>query len=510
MLFHSYVFILFFLPCTIALYYLLNDMNHNKGAKVALLAMSLWFCAYYSVSCLFLLLGSIAWNYCASRLLCADKAGAGGQSAVPGDGKASADGCFAASGRRKAVLTLGICGNLALLFYFKYTSFFLENINALFHTSLSVKKLILPLGISFLTFQQIAYLVDSYRGETRGYGLLDYSLFVAFFPKLASGPIVTHGQLLPQFGQPERRRFDEQYFALGLRSFCAGLSKKVLLADVLGVGADWGFANAASLTGADVVLTSLLYTFQLYFDFSGYCDMACGIAKMLHLDLPANFELPYRSLSIAEFWRRWHMTLGGFLRKYIYIPLGGNRRGLLRTLGNTMAVFLISGIWHGANWTFVFWGFLHGAASVFYRLVGKQWDRLPRIVRLLVNFAFVNVAWLLFRSASVSEFFTLLERLFAGGYAGVSRGLLDCFDILELNYLETHIGALGRLTARYPGIYMTLFLAVAALLSLLPKKGLEGTDSMKRSVGGAVLCSVGLFWSVLSLSGMTTFLYFGF
>ena len=267
----------------------------------------------------------------------------------------------------KPLLIFGIIANVALLGYFKYADFFIENVNSLFGTNIDLLNLALPLAISFFTFQQIAYLVDSYRKETKEYSFLNYALFVTFFPQLIAGPIVHHKEMMPQFENKWNLVKKYKNIALGLFIFSIGLFKKVVIADTFAIWATNGFDNATTLNLFEAWATSLSYTFQLYFDFSGYTDMAIGIALLFNIKLPINFNSPYKALNIQDFWRRWHITLGRFLRDYIYIPLGGNRTGKFRNYLNLLITFLIAGIWHGASWMFVFWGFLHGVAMVVHR-----------------------------------------------------------------------------------------------------------------------------------------------
>ncbi len=244
--------------------------------------------------------------------------------------------------------------NLGILFFFKYFDFFLTNINKLFSQSFSYLNIILPLGISFYTFQQISYVADVYKGNAQAYNFIDYALFVTFFPQLIAGPIALHTEMVPQFQNKKNYAINTDNLAEGIYDFSCGLAKKVLIADKLGQAVDAGFASIENLTTGTAWIVMLAYTLQIYLDFSGYCNMADGIAKMFNFTLPVNFNSPYRSKSIPEFWQRWHMTLGRFLRQYIYFPLGGNRKGKFRTYLNTLVVFLISGLWHGANWTFIY------------------------------------------------------------------------------------------------------------------------------------------------------------
>lgn len=449
--------------------------------------MSLWFYAYFHVSYLALIIASILGNFGCSKLIHRQERGAL---------------------KRKLLLVLGIIGNVGVIFYFKYFNFFLENINVVLKANFSIGDILMPLGISFFTFQQISYLVDSYRGETAQYSFLDYALFVTFFPQLVAGPIVLHQEMIPQFQEKERKKFSHDMFATGLWLFAIGLFKKVMIADTLGKGVDWGFSNLPLLTGPDAFIVSLLYTLQIYFDFSGYCDMACGIANMFHFELPINFNSPYKSTSILEFWQRWHMSLSRFLRKYIYFPLGGSRKGTARTMINVLVVFLISGIWHGAAWTFILWGVLHGVANVLCRLLQKVWDKVPKLLRWLTTFLFVDLAWILFRSESLEDAGILYNKLFTPWEWKVSGGLMQQFDILEFTYVEEHIGFLGAFVNQFPIIHLAIFLVLALFLALIPKNCHEKKfePNVKNAIGSVVL----LVWSIVSLSGLSTFLYFNF
>ncbi len=337
MLFNSYIFILLFLPVSVSIYFLLNKAHQYVLSNIWLIGMSLWFYAYFNVDYIVIILVSISGNYILSRMLYT---------------KSINKNSF----MKKTVLIIGILINIISIFYFKYFDFFITNINALFHQNFELKNILLPLGISFFTFQQISYLIDSYRGETKDYGFIEYALFVSFFPQLIAGPIVLHSEVIPQFRDRELRKFNHDNMAKGLYIFAIGLFKKVLIADTFAKAVSWGFNSYLSISSMDTFLVSLFYTFQLYFDFSGYCDMAIGIGNMFNIQLPANFNSPYKATSITDFWSRWHMSLTRFLRQYVYIPLGGNRKGKIRTYVNIMIVYLISGIWHGANWTFIIWG----------------------------------------------------------------------------------------------------------------------------------------------------------
>ena len=382
--------------------------------------------------------------------------------------------------------------------------------NLLFDTSIPLLSVLMPLGISFFTFQQISYLVDSYRGETDHYSFIDYALFVTFFPQLVAGPIVLHNEMIPQFNDTYKKTLNQDMLSKGIYLFSIGLFKKVLLADTLGNAVNWGFSNINVLTGFDALLVSLMYTLQIYFDFSGYCDMAIGIANMFGFELPLNFNSPYKSASIIEFWQRWHMSLSRFLRKYIYFPLGGSKKGSARTICNVLIVFLVSGIWHGANWTFILWGLLHGVANVLTRLFHKPWEYVPKCVRIILTFIFVNFAWILFRSDSLTDCLNMFRHIFfgCGNGAVISGGLLDNFHVIELTYIEEHVGFLTNLIAKIPSLNMWLILLVSLFLVFFTKNCHE--KEYRPTVLNAILCIVLLVWSVMSLSGLSTFLYFNF
>lgn len=484
MLFNSYIFVLLFLPITLGLYYGCNHRNKEKEAKWILVIASLIFYGYFDVGYLPVILTSICLNFGCSRFLLKEKS----------------------EKRKRCILSLGIGGNIGLLFYMKYWNFFLENVNAVFGSNYAFEKILLPVGISFFTFQQIAYLVDSYRGETKEYGFLEYALFVTFFPKLSMG--VLHSQLMPEFDKKENKRFCSERLACGIYYFSVGLAKKVLLADTLGKGVDWAYANVDLLMGADVLAVALLYTLQIYFDFSGYCDMASGIGEMFQISIPQNFNSPYKATSITEFWNRWHMSLSGFLQKYIYFPLGGSRKGLGRSIVNIMIVFLVSGIWHGAAWTFIIWGLLHGLARVLHKIFEKQWNIFPKSIRWFVTFVFLNVTWIFFRSESLGQAITLLRKLVGKFEFKLQSGLLQQFDVLEFTYIEEHIEPLLRVIQTYPQIHLGIFLIAGVFLVLVPKNLFE--KNFEPKLGNAFLSMVLLVWCILSFSGISTFLYFNF
>ena len=486
MLFNSYVFILLFLPLTMFVYYGLNHVGKETMAKWALVIASLLFYGYFNVGYLPVILASICFNYGFSKVLLDSKY----------------------ETYKRSILGAGIGCNVGLLLYIKYRNFFLENVNLLLNTSFEMEQLLLPLGISFFTFQQIAYLVDSFRGETKGYSLTDYVLFVTFFPKLSMGPIVLHYQLMPQFNQRENKSLNQSRLSLGIWWFSIGLAKKVLLADTFGKGVDWAYANTELMGGLDVIVVAILYTLQLYFDFSGYCDMACGIGEMFQISLPRNFQSPYKATSITEFWNRWHMTLSGFLQKYIYFPLGGSRKGLVRCILNILIVFLISGIWHGAAWTFVIWGLLHGIARVLHKIFEKQWNVIPKGIRWFVTFIFLNITWIFFRASSLKQAGGLLKKIVTSFEWKLQSGLMQQFDVLEFTYIEEHVGPLLRIVKAHPQIHLLIWMTIGLFIALVPKNLYE--KEFKPGIVNAMISIVLLVWCIMSFSGVSTFLYFNF
>ena len=351
MLFNSYVFLFFFLPVTLVGFHLIGKQGYHKVAVSWLVGASLFFYGWWNPAYLGLILGSILFNYAVG---------------------------FSLLGRpHKLTLFLGVAGNLGVLGYFKYANFFIDNINVLTSNDIILEQIILPLGISFFTFQQITYLVDAYRGETREYNFLHYCLFVVFFPQLIAGPIVHHKEMLPQFAKDALYGLKSRNLAVGFTIFIIGLFKKVVLADGIAVHATSVFAGAEHgvyLTFFEAWGGALAYSFQLYFDFSGYSDMAIGLARMFGIRLPLNFNSPFKATSIIDFWRRWHITLSRFLRDYLYIPLGGNRKGEARRFINLMVAMLLGGLWHGAGWNFVLFGLAHGT----YIVICGAWVKVKK------------------------------------------------------------------------------------------------------------------------------------
>ncbi len=403
MLFNSYVF-LAFLPITWMIYFLLNHFRWYRLAQSTLIIASFVFYGYEDYRLCLLLAFSIAVNFLLHLGLMSNN-------------------CREVL--RRLLLVWGIGINLGLLYYFKYFDFTLENLNRFLGTDFVLRNIALPLGVSFYTFQQISFVVDSYSRKMGKCSLLDYSLFVSFFPQLVAGPIVLHKEMIPQFQNPENRKINYDNMLSGAEYFIMGFAKKVLVADTFAKICDAGYENLFELNSISAVLTVLAFTLEIYFDFSGYCDMALGLGRFFNIIIPTNFNSPYKALNISDFWKRWHMTLTRFLTTYLYIPLGGSRKGLMRTCINVMLVFSLSGLWHGAAWTFVLWGMMHGAAMVVYRVGRKFFDYLPRVLSWLCTFLFVNVAWVFFRAEYFRQPWRLLGRVFCGGAGGIHSDMVS-------------------------------------------------------------------------------------
>lgn len=507
MLFSSAEFILAFLPLTLLAYFWLNGRRLVILGKGWLVLASLFFYGWWNIHYLPLILVSLLVNFAIGSTLAAAAGNAGG----------------AGAGRRlapRALLAAGILFNLALLGYYKYAGFLLANLGGLLDLPPPAAGPLLPLAISFFTFTQIAYLADSYRGETREYDLLNYALFVTFFPHLIAGPIVHHKEIMPQFAAVANLARRHRNILLGLILFSIGLAKKVLIADTLALWATAGFERATTLNFLEAWCTSLSYTLQLYFDFSGYTDMALGASLLFNIRLPINFNSPYRATSIRDFWRRWHITLSRFLRDYVYVPLGGSRRGRGRTYANLLATFALGGLWHGASWMFVLWGLLHGIAMAAHRLWRDAGLRMPPWLGWLLTFNFVNATWVFFRARTMDDALKVL------------RGMADPGSLMLPDRLAAPLAGLrawgvefgpwiGRLqeAVAHPLLTSAVLPAVlllALVLALLPSNstgrwlaaGAWRRATPVRAVAFGLLAALSLVW--LLASPYSEFIYFNF
>ncbi|HHU95002.1 MAG TPA: MBOAT family protein [Alcaligenaceae bacterium] len=443
MIFSSTVFILIFMPITFFGYFWLNKKRLIIGGKVWLTLASFLFYGYWNINYIPLLMASILFNFIV------------GGATSPYQTHINLN-----NQKRKWVLGVGIVGNLLLLGYFKYANFFINNLNALSGSEFHLHHIILPLGISFYTFTQIAFLVDSYQGKAKEYDLINYALFVTFFPHLIAGPILHHTEMMSQFKSRWTLCVRYRNILMGLFIFSIGLFKKVMIADIFAIWADAGFSPGASHHFFSAWATSLSYTFQLYFDFSGYCDMAIGAALMFNIWLPLNFNSPYKAYDIQDFWRRWHITLGRYLRDYLYIPLGGNRSGMPRMYANLFITFLLGGLWHGASWMFVMWGALHGSALIIHRLWKKAGYTLPKTVAWLITFLFVNITWVFFRANSMDDAWRILK----GMVDVASIQGVGVYDVPYQHYAWG--GALIDTFNRYLPAGMTAYLLSFAMIAI--------------------------------------------
>jgi D-alanyl-lipoteichoic acid acyltransferase DltB (MBOAT superfamily) len=407
---------------------------------------------------------------------------------------------------RSFLLVLGIVGNLSLLIYFKYADFFISNINLISGLQLRLLQLLLPAGVSFFTLNQIGCLVDSWKGKIRGHDLLSYLQFVSFFPFIMAGPIVRYEEVVPQLTDPRNRLFNYENMSKGVYLFFIGLFKKVVLADSLAVWANNGFDTVVTLTFIEAWVTSLSYTLQLYFDFSGYTDMALGSALIFNIKLPVNFDSPYRSSNIQEFWRRWHMTLGRFMRDYVYIPLGGNRVHEIHILVNLMITFTIIGAWHGAGWTFIVWGTLHGAAMIVLRLWKRINIRIPHALSWLLTFIFVNGAWTFFRAKDLGDAIKVLK-----GMAGLNGFVLPRFMERLPWPIPSRWISFGNPLSDINGTDITLPLLILLLfLSIRFRNSNEMVQGFKPDLARLSFAAALALISILYVGKYSEFLYFRF
>ena len=488
MLFNSYEFIFAFLPLTFFIYFYLNSRRLTEGAKGFLVFASLFFYSWWNVAYLPIILVSMLFNY------------------VIGVSLAKENSAIKVS--KKTLLYFGIVANLVLLGYFKYMDFMIDNLNYwIFIEEVPNLNLALPLAISFFTFQQIAYLVDSYRGETKEYNFLNYANFVAFFPQLIAGPIVHHKEMMPQFSKLRNKVMNYHNIAAGLFIFSIGLFKKVIIADTFSQWAGIGFDTAETLNFIEAWVTSLSYTFQLYYDFSGYTDMAIGAALLFNIKLPINFNSPYKARDIQDFWRRWHITLSRFLKDYIYIPLGGNKKGDFKTYNNLMITFILGGIWHGAGWTFVFWGFLHGLALAIHRFWKQLGFQLNGILAWFITFNFVNIAWVFFRAKEWEDAIKVLSGMFNFDAIVLPYQLTDKLAFLRQYGIEFKMNWMPDLSAT---IMTFVWLFVGFVLTLAFKNATQRLEHFTLDYKTVLFSGVAFIVSVLSLNKVSEFLYFNF
>ncbi|MGE5737673.1 MAG: MBOAT family O-acyltransferase [Betaproteobacteria bacterium] len=470
MLFNSHAYLIYFLPIAALGFFAFG--RNPRWAVRWLVATSLFFYAWWNPLHLPLILASIAANFAFARRI---------EHAV----------------HRKRWLVAGIAANLVLLGVFKYADFILRTLAQAGLVPLVQLDLALPLGISFFTFTQIAFLVDVGRRKAAEPSADNYALFVTFFPHLLAGPIIHHSEMMPQFASEMNKRVAWDNVAGGLFLLAIGLVKKVFLADPLVPLVAAGFDHATSIGALQAWASALAYTLQIYFDFSGYTDMALGAALLFNIRLPINFDSPYRSLSLREFWHRWHMTLSRFLREYVYVPLGGNRAREPRVLGNLLATFLLGGLWHGAAWTFVGWGALHGLGLCVERVWTRSGHRLPAWVAGPSTFIFVVVTWVFFRAHSLDDAFAIVRAMAGGSTAGA--GAIDAAGVRE---------SIQRLWSAHEPAALSLLAGLSIVFTRRNSNALVRDISPSWFLAAATAGALTL--AVLQLGRVAPFLYFNF
>ena len=490
MILPSYSFVFIFLPIAIIGYYILNNYRQYTAGKSLLLIASLIF--YYSMG----YKGFIV--LIASSVMCYLLATFGFKSSV-------------GTSIQKLLLVLGLIINIGLLLYCKYLGYFELLLNKYSGSNLTFTAFVIPVGISYFTFSQISFIVDSYKNNDTKYSPIDYLLYVTFFPKITVGPIATAGEFIPQFNDLSLKSPNYSNLSKGFMRFTLGMAKKLIIADNLGTFVDLCYLNIDALGTTNALLAILSYTLQIYFDFSGYCDIAIGICQMLNLDLIDNFDAPYRALSIADFWKRWHISLTRFFRNYVYIPLGGNRKGKVRTYINTMIIFLISGLWHGAATTFVVWGAIHGVGSVISKIISPVTKKIPKLIRWFVTFCFVNLAWVFFRAPDITTALAIFKQLFTGGLIPIDINIIASCIPTEGQLIQWIVLQYAPSLTYYSGCAIMIILIVAGLLlCTVGKTAREQAERFVASKGRIAITVILFVWSILSLSQVTEFIYVNF
>lgn len=491
MLFNSFAFIVFFLPITLGIYFIFNKKRLTLAANAWLLFASLFFYSYWNIAYLPLILISILFNYVIGGVLI------------------DYDSLKKKVISKKTIFIIGISGNMCLLGYYKYMDFFVNNINSMLKTNITLLHIILPLGISFFTITQIAFLVDSYEGLVQERNLLNYSLFVTFFPHLLAGPILHHKEMMPQFDVTRNKVLNYKNLSCGFFLFFIGLFKKVIIADSVAKFATAGFDVAPTLNFIEAWFTSLSYTLQLYFDFSGYSDMAIGVGLMFNIKLPINFNSPYKAVSAIDFWKRWHITLSNFITTYIYSSFvrSFSKITFYKSLAAIFLAMFVSGLWHGAGWTFIIWGSLHGLALVINHIWrSKLKIKLNSIISWLITFNFVNISFVFFRARNFDDALKVLK-----GMCGASGIVLPKFLGKYLSLLQNCGVKFAPLLNHTNGSWCTPIIMVGLIgILLFTKNSNEMTDNLEPNWKYAVFTSIITVIGILNISKVSEFLYFNF
>lgn len=501
MLFNSYSFVLAFLSIFVIAYSYIRHFYRGREEatfflKLILVIFSIFFYVPFGGANVIVLFGLIVFNILMAQLIIRGR-----------DPRKGPDG--------KACMILGVTMNLVALLLFKYNSAFF------------------PIAVSFYTFNQVSFLIDLYRCEIAEFNITDYLAYILYFPKIVQGPLQSYSDFSKEVAKSAKARFNYETLMRGLFLFSIGLFKKVILADTFGEAVTYGYNNLSSLGSLEALLVSVFYSFQLYFDFSGYCDMAAAVSMMIGIELPVNFNSPYKARNISDFWKRWHITLTGFFTKYLYIPLGGNRLGNLRTYVNIMIVFFVSGMWHGNSVNFVVWGVMHGVMIVVYRVyksgqkskvkvsiksqthedegkmkLKKLTEKAADAVKIILTFAFVNAAWVFFRAKTLSDAVLLFTRMLTGGKKALGNGLTSVFRLDELWYVIKVTPLMN-----YKWVWnscLWLFLIGSAIIIFFGKNAISTTKKLKVNVWTTLFTVILMLWSIVSFAGVGTFLYMNF
>ena len=491
MLFNSYEFIFVFLPISFFVYFYLNHKRLTIASKAWLIFASLFFYSWWNVMYLPLILMSILFNYMISSMMV--------EYDVEKNKLCS----------RKFLFQLGLVFNIGLLSYFKYTDFFIANVNLTFGTNIDFLQLALPLAISFFTLQQIAFLVDSYEGLVKEKSFINYAVFVTFFPQLIAGPIVHHKEMMPQFFSVRNKVMSFRNIALGLFIFSIGFFKKAVLADTFAVWATAGFDTATTLNLFEAWATSLSYTFQLYFDFSGYTDMAIGAALLFNIKLPINFSSPYKATGMIDFWKRWHITLTNFITTYIYTPIirSFNKLSFNKAMFATVITFLIAGLWHGASWMFIIFGGLNGLGIV----VNHYWQKkikikMNRHLAWFITFNFINITFVFFRAKEWDDAAKVLESMFS-----LDNIVLHPLFQNKLEFLTQYGISFGGMFEHILGSRWTIVMLFFAFIFIhLFNNSVEKLESLKLNYKTAIFSGLIFICGMLSFYQISEFLYFNF
>jgi D-alanyl-lipoteichoic acid acyltransferase DltB (MBOAT superfamily) len=477
MLFNSYTYLLIFLPVVFVIYHLLNNLKLKNSPKIFLIIASLIFYTYLDFSNFIIIFISILLNYIGYILI--------------------------KKNRNKSTLVFFIIINLIILAYYKYYDFILSNIFFLHKENYIQKGTIIPLAISFFTFQQLAFLVGVYKKSFSKVNLADYVLFIIFFPQLIAGPILNYKDTYYQFSSFVLKKINLQNVRNGLILISFGLFKKVIIADYFLIVVNNLYNNVESLNFFSSWVASLSYTFQIYFDFSGYIDIAIGSALLFNIILPINFNSPYKSTNVREFWNRWHITLSNFLKNHVYIPMGGNRISSTATSRNLLITFVIGGLWHGAGWNFVIWGFLHAVALIVVNFFNKINIKLNTFVAWFVTFNFINISWIFFRIDNYKDAFLVLKKMFT-----LEKIILPTF---VKNYFKKDFIEYGNVFNNIEDINKTfIFLFTSFIIVIFLSNNNQYIKNKKNKLNIAFIAGLAFIISIIGINKTSAFIYFNF